>query len=54
MFSSVDDSENEDKKPDEPARPENAVSQTTPKDSSQWVSEGMLSSTFVLTHWVIV
>ncbi|KAI6191605.1 Cation transporter family protein [Aphelenchoides bicaudatus] len=37
MFSSVDDSENEPEK--EENRPENAVSQTTPKDSGQWYSQ---------------
>lgn len=36
MFSSMDESEKEEEKVSDPDRPENAVSQTTPKDSSQW------------------
>lgn len=36
MFSSVDESQKEDEKSTESEKPENAVSQTTPKESSQW------------------
>jgi hypothetical protein len=39
MFSSVDESQAGERSPDS-EKPENAVSQTTPKESSQWYSEG--------------
>jgi hypothetical protein len=40
MFSSVDSDSGKGDNEKESEKPENTVSQTTPKDSSQWYSQG--------------